>query len=176
MNRKNKVCCLTGWNKHLLQLLDEGSACTLLKPHLGILFTCFQMYPSKINHCIKHEADSPDTTRKRQIRRFFLLFLRDIFPFEGMNIGKPDHPNTLMFKNYFFFIIIISNQIKKNQIISIFYVKSTNSHRRILLWKIQTKKIHRNWNFREETSRWADQMTVRTALGLYSPKNLQNQS
>lgn len=137
MYRKNKVCCLTGWNKHLLQLLDEGSACTLLKPHLGILFTCFQMYPSKINHCIKHEADSPDTTRKRQIRRFFLLFLRDIFPFEGMNIGKPDHPNTLMLIKKFLFFFI-SNQIKKkNQIISIFYVKSTNSHRRILLWKIQ---------------------------------------
>lgn len=115
MYRKNKVCCLTGWNKHLLQLLDEGSACTLLKPHLGILFTCFQMYPSKINHCIKHEADSPDTTRKRQIRRFFLLFLRDIFPFEGMNIGKPDHPNTLMLiKKFLFFFYFKSNKKKKS--------------------------------------------------------------
>lgn len=123
----HQICCLTGWNKHLLQLLDEGSACTLLKPHLGILFTCFQMYPSKINHCIKHEADSPDATRKRQIRRFFLLFLRDVFPFEGMNIGKPDHPNTLMLiKNFFFFFI--SNQIKKKIKLFQFFMSNPQTH------------------------------------------------
>lgn len=132
---------------------------TLLKPHLRILFMYFQMHSSKINHCIEHWGRFfRNHKKKTNLKVLFALFERH------HSVWGHEHWKTRTSKH------INANQATLHVLAETWFLlfMSTNSQRRSLWRKLQTKKIHRNWNFRQESSRWADQMTVRTTLALFS--------
>lgn len=104
---------------------------------------------SKINRCIEHRACSSDTIRKGQM----WSLVQTTFCLRPWTL-KNHNIQTI----FFFFLI---------------HVRSTKSENWSILQKMQTQKTH--WNFTQETSCWADQMAVRTTLGVCSPnQSLQN--